>query len=65
MKNWDEVAAKEGRLYCQTKDTWCALINMTNGSCPRTVCVNKEENKENEQNFSQHKGHATGRVAEI
>ncbi len=38
---WDEVAAKEGRLFCQRKDTWCALINMTDGSCPRATCVSE------------------------
>lgn len=36
---WDEIAAKEGRLYCQRKDTWCALIDMTDGSCSRTTCI--------------------------
>ena len=36
---WDEIAAKEGRIYCQRKDTWCALIDMSDGSCPRAECV--------------------------
>lgn len=62
---WDEIAAKEGRIYCQRKDTWCALIDMTDGSCTRDSCVKKEENKNYEQNLSQYKGHATGGVAEI
>lgn len=36
---WDEIAVKEGRIYCQRKDTWCALIDMTDGSCTWATCV--------------------------
>jgi len=36
---WDEVATKEGRIYCQTKDTWCAMVNMNTGECIRDKCV--------------------------
>lgn len=36
---WEETAAKEGRLYCQRRDTWCALIDMNNGSCSRGTCI--------------------------
>lgn len=42
--NWDEIAIKEGRIYCQEKDTWCCFINMTDGSCTREQCV-KEDNQ--------------------
>jgi hypothetical protein len=39
---WDEIAEKEGRIYCQRQDTWCALINMNDGSCSRAVCVSED-----------------------
>lgn len=37
---WDKVAEKEGRIYCQKEDTWCAFTNMCDGSCLRGECVN-------------------------
>lgn len=39
---WDEVAAKEGAIYCQTKDTWCAFVNMKTGECTRGKCVKED-----------------------
>lgn len=42
MKSWDEVAAKEGRIYCQSKNIWCAFVDMNNGYCLRPICVQDE-----------------------
>ena len=41
---WDEIATKEGRIYCQGEDTWCAFVNMNDGSCTRASCVLEEPN---------------------
>jgi len=38
MTTWDKIAEKEGRIYCRRKDTWCAFVNMKNGSCLRGKC---------------------------
>ncbi len=40
---WDKVAEKEGRIYCQIKDTWCAFIDMKNGTCLIKQCVNERD----------------------
>lgn len=42
---WDKVAKKEGCIYCQEKDTWCAFVNQKTGGCSRGGCVSKEEQK--------------------
>lgn len=41
--SWDEIAAKEGQIYCQKKDTWCAYVNMKNGTCNHKKCVLETE----------------------
>lgn len=43
MTRWDKVAEKEGRIYCQKQDSWCAFTNMKDGSCLRDKCVNKKD----------------------
>lgn len=30
-----EVIRKNGRLYCEKKDVWCAFINLDDGTCRR------------------------------
>ena len=51
VKSWKKVAEKEGAIYCRKKDTWCAFVNMNDGSCLRKECVNNinisEENISN------------------
>lgn len=37
---WQEIAEKEGCIYCQVKDTWCAFTNMRDGTCNLDECVN-------------------------
>jgi hypothetical protein len=39
---WAEIASKEGRIYCQRKDTWCAFTDMADGSCTRLICVKED-----------------------
>ena len=39
---WPEIAEKEGRIYCQKENTWCAFTDMDNGGCIRKKCIKEE-----------------------
>ena len=48
---WPEIADKEGRIYCQKENTWCAFTDMETGGCTREKCI-KEERSERKQEIS-------------
>lgn len=40
---WAEISAREGQIFCQRKDSWCAFVNLNDGSCTRAVCIGGTE----------------------
>jgi hypothetical protein len=38
-----EIAEKEGQIYCQKENTWCAFTDMKTGGCTREKCFKEEK----------------------
>ncbi|HZK60782.1 MAG TPA: hypothetical protein VFC41_01810 [Anaerovoracaceae bacterium] len=47
-RSWAEIVEKEGCIYCQKKNTWCAYVNQKTGECDRGSCPS--DGKEVEEN---------------